>query len=179
MQISRSSFNFTSYKCYDLGTWDAVGTIFGIHLRRRWYISRYFLQDRRFKNVCTEFISYFSWSHFIRDFIKLYFNPQAPVAQKTADELVFRRFQGERVVFFKSDLTDPLRFLKIRFYQVSWLFLNQSRINRFREENPSHLPNPYDDDYWDYEDLGVNFEAIPEIETEFVKDEGNTTEGKF
>ena len=39
-------------------------------------------------------------------------NPQAPVAQKTADEVVFRRFQGEGVeFFFKSDLTDPLRFL--------------------------------------------------------------------
>ena len=29
------------------------------------------------------------------------FNPQAPVAQKTADEVVFRRFQGEGVEFFK------------------------------------------------------------------------------
>ena len=28
------------------------------------------------------------------------FNPQAPVAQKTADEMVFRRFQGEGVEFF-------------------------------------------------------------------------------
>ena len=36
------------------------------------------------------------------------FNPQAPVAQKISDELVFRRFQGEGVeFFFKSDLTDP------------------------------------------------------------------------
>ena len=35
-------------------------------------------------------------------------NPQAPVAQKTADEVVFRHFQGEGVeFFFKSDLTDP------------------------------------------------------------------------
>ena len=35
-------------------------------------------------------------------------NPQAPVAQKSADEVVFRRFQGEGVeFFFKSDLTDP------------------------------------------------------------------------
>ena len=34
-------------------------------------------------------------------------NPQAPVAQKIADVMVFRRFQGERVEFFKSDLTDP------------------------------------------------------------------------
>ena len=35
-------------------------------------------------------------------------NPQAPVAQKIADEVVFRRFQGEGVeFFFKSDLTDP------------------------------------------------------------------------
>ena len=34
-------------------------------------------------------------------------NPQAPVAQKSADEVVFRRFQGEGVEFFKSDLTDP------------------------------------------------------------------------
>ena len=34
-------------------------------------------------------------------------NPQAPVAQKVANEVVFRRFQGEGVEFF----TDPLRFL--------------------------------------------------------------------
>ena len=29
------------------------------------------------------------------------FNPQAPVAQKVADEVVFRRFRGEGVEFFK------------------------------------------------------------------------------
>ena len=34
-------------------------------------------------------------------------NPQAPVAQKSADEVVFRHFQGAGVEFFKSDLTDP------------------------------------------------------------------------
>ena len=34
-------------------------------------------------------------------------NSQAPVAQKVADEVVFRRFQGEEVEFFKSDLYDP------------------------------------------------------------------------
>ena len=28
------------------------------------------------------------------------FNPQAPAVQKTADELVFRRFEGEGVEFF-------------------------------------------------------------------------------
>ena len=27
-------------------------------------------------------------------------NPQAPVAQKSADEVIFRRFQGEGVEFF-------------------------------------------------------------------------------
>ena len=36
------------------------------------------------------------------------FNPQAPIAQKIADELVFRRFQGEGSSFSKSDLTDSL-----------------------------------------------------------------------
>ena len=37
------------------------------------------------------------------------FNPQAPAVQKTADELVFRRFEGEGVEFFLilTDLTDP------------------------------------------------------------------------
>ena len=30
----------------------------------------------------------------------LRFNPHTPVAQKTADEVVFRRFQGEGVEFF-------------------------------------------------------------------------------
>ena len=36
-------------------------------------------------------------------------NPQAPVAQKIADELVFRRFQGEEVEFFlnRTSLTLP------------------------------------------------------------------------
>ena len=38
---------------------------------------------------------------------KIYFNPQAPVAQKIADEVVFCHFQGEAVEFFESDLTDP------------------------------------------------------------------------
>ena len=33
-------------------------------------------------------------------------NPQASVAQKTADQVVFRNFQGEGV-FLKSDLIDP------------------------------------------------------------------------
>ena len=40
--------------------------------------------------------------------MKNYLNPQAPVAQKIEDEVIFRRFQGEGVeFFFKSDLTDP------------------------------------------------------------------------
>ena len=33
--------------------------------------------------------------------LKCWVNPHTPVAQKTADELVFRRFQGEEVEFFK------------------------------------------------------------------------------
>ena len=37
------------------------------------------------------------------DYVKVlnsHVNPQAPIAQKVADELVFRRFQGEGVEFF-------------------------------------------------------------------------------
>ena len=41
----------------------------------------------------------------ISTFFKI--NLQALVAQKIAEEVVFRRFQGEGVQFFKSDLTDP------------------------------------------------------------------------
>ena len=37
------------------------------------------------------------------------FNPQAPVAQKVADELVFRSFQGEGVEFFNRTSLTPLR----------------------------------------------------------------------
>ena len=60
-----------------------------------------------------------SKNHLIRNFlrngrlrinaplIKIIVNPNAPVVQKVADEVVFRRFQGEGVEFFKSDLTDP------------------------------------------------------------------------
>ena len=42
------------------------------------------------------------------------FKPQAPVAQKIAEEVVFRSFQGERVDFLlnRTSLTLPLlRFL--------------------------------------------------------------------
>ena len=45
-------------------------------------------------------------------------NPHTPVAQKIADEVVFQRFQGEGVEFFKSDLTDPLRFLMRIFWKI-------------------------------------------------------------
>ena len=38
---------------------------------------------------------------------KFYFNSQTPVARKIADEVDFRRFQGEGVDFLKSDHTDP------------------------------------------------------------------------
>ena len=38
-------------------------------------------------------------------------NPQAPVAQKIADEVVFRRFQGEGVEFFLNRTSrTPIRF---------------------------------------------------------------------
>ena len=33
-------------------------------------------------------------------FLRVLINPQAPVAQKIADEVCFRRFQGEGVEFF-------------------------------------------------------------------------------
>ena len=43
-------------------------------------------------------------------------NPQAPVAQKIAYEVGFRRSQGEGVEFFKWDLTDrPSDFLYASF----------------------------------------------------------------
>ena len=46
-------------------------------------------------------------------------NPQAPVAQKIADEVVFRCFQGEGVEFFlnRTWLT-PLRFLMRIFWKI-------------------------------------------------------------
>ena len=37
--------------------------------------------------------------HIFKDQSDLWFNTQAPVAQKIADEVVFRRFQGEGVEF--------------------------------------------------------------------------------
>ena len=46
-------------------------------------------------------------------------NPHRPVAQKVADEVVFRRFQGEGVEFFlnRTSLT-PLRFLMRIFWKI-------------------------------------------------------------
>ena len=40
-------------------------------------------------------MTFFTFSKFLT------VNPQAPVAQKVADEVVFRRFGGEGVEFFK------------------------------------------------------------------------------
>ena len=37
----------------------------------------------------------------LRKITKIVINPQAPVAQKITDEVVFRHFQGEGVEFFK------------------------------------------------------------------------------
>ena len=47
------------------------------------------------------------------------FNPRTPVAQKVADEVVFRCFQGEGVEFFlnRTSLT-PLRFLMRIFWKI-------------------------------------------------------------
>ena len=39
--------------------------------------------------------------------LNIHFDPQAPVAPKITDAVIFRRFQGEGVELFKSDLTDP------------------------------------------------------------------------
>ena len=51
-------------------------------------------------------------------------NPQAPVARKIADEVVFRRFQGEGFKFFfnRTSLT-PIRFLMRIFWKIPILAL--------------------------------------------------------
>ena len=43
------------------------------------------------------------WHFFVKNGLEnmKFLNPQAPVAQKVADEVVFRRFRGEGVEFFK------------------------------------------------------------------------------
>ena len=50
----------------------------------------------------------------------LFLNPKAPVAQKIADEVDFRRFQGEGVEFFfnRTSLTH-LKFLMHIFWKIS------------------------------------------------------------
>ena len=52
-------------------------------------------------------------------FYTLLFNPHTPVAEKVADEVVFRRFQSEGVEFFfnRTSLT-PLRFLMRIFWKI-------------------------------------------------------------
>ena len=54
---------------------------------------------------------------FCIEIISIY--PQAPVAQKVADEVVFRRFQGEGVEFFlnRTSLT-PIRFSMRIFWKI-------------------------------------------------------------
>ena len=60
------------------------------------------------KFLILENLSFLRGFSFTYDLIKCKcVHPQAPVAQKIADEVVFRRFKGEGVDFFKSNLTDP------------------------------------------------------------------------
>ena len=49
-------------------------------------------------------------------------NPQAPVAQKIADEVVFRRFQGKGVEFFfnRTSLT-PHQIFDAHLLKTIWL----------------------------------------------------------
>ena len=76
------------------------------------------------------------WS-FIVPFIISIFNPQAPVAKKVADEVVFRRFQGEGVEFFFNQTSlAPIRFLMRIFWKIpilahldfifQWIFISRS-----------------------------------------------------
>ena len=69
---------------------------------------------------------------------RLRVNPQAPVAQKVADEGVFRRFKGEGVEFFYRTSLTPfsLRFLMRIFWKIpikalpafifQWVFISRS-----------------------------------------------------
>ena len=51
-------------------------------------------------------------------YLPLTLNPQAPVAQKIADKVVFRHFQGEGVEFLNRTSLTPLRFLMRIFWKL-------------------------------------------------------------
>ena len=51
--------------------------------------------------------------------LNIHFNPQAPVAPKITDEVLFRRFLGEGVEFFLNRISlTPLRFLMRFFWKI-------------------------------------------------------------
>ena len=50
--------------------------------------------------LLVSFSSILNYDAVGRDLFNVNFNHHTPVAQKIADEVVFRRFQGERVEFF-------------------------------------------------------------------------------
>ena len=52
-----------------------------------------------FSQKVTKIVIYF-FSQKLPIFVNFNVDPQAPVAQKIADEVVFRHFQGEGVEFF-------------------------------------------------------------------------------
>ena len=58
--------------------------------------------------------------------IRMPINPQAPVAQKITDEMVFRRFQGEGVEFFKNRTSlTPLQFFDAHLLENTDLTLSR------------------------------------------------------
>ena len=70
-------------------------------ITRRFYISKKVLIRERERGTTK--------SSFLKTIYGL--NLQAPVAQKTAYEVVFRHFQGERVEFFKVRLHFSVSFI--------------------------------------------------------------------
>ena len=91
----------SGFSVFLLGT-ALLGTVAGFYLPGLAPVS-YCPKDKESQG-CNIFLIYYS---------SLPLNPHTPVEQKVADEVVFRRFQGEGVEFFKIG---PLLSFLMRFF---------------------------------------------------------------
>ena len=96
LSAGNSVSELDSFDTFRLETWDSEASGISDNLGT----AEIFSFKSNLSNIVKNYMSPTAARHF---------NPQAPVAQEIADEVVFRRFQGEGVEFFynRTSLTPP------------------------------------------------------------------------
>ena len=86
-----------------------------------------FITNSKLSKVTRKWVPHSAFLENICDFLIMYgeLNPHTPVAQKVADEVVFRRFQGEGVEFLLENTI-----LRLSSFHFQWVFISRSVLSQ-------------------------------------------------